>query len=174
MIRYFRESLKPSIRAEIEQHGRELDSFEDKIQKAVNAEAKAALRPRSATCETDQHCLWGTRPANSTATKSQGSPMKDSRVKEPKARTQEATSLYHPKSTKTFKRKSRKEKKKQRHLALERARNNSGSVPITKVYVPNVVSTTRKDLSHITCFNCQQKSYYATKCFKPKKDVSED
>ena len=31
MIRYFREGLKPSIRAEMQQHGRELDSFEDTI-----------------------------------------------------------------------------------------------------------------------------------------------
>ena len=31
MIKYFREGLKPSIRAEMEQYGRELDSFEDTI-----------------------------------------------------------------------------------------------------------------------------------------------
>ena len=110
MINYFREGLKPSIWAKIEQHGRKLDSFEDKIQKAVDAEAKAALRSHSTAYETDQYYPQGTRPANSTAAKSQSSPMKDPRVEESKARTQEATSPYHPKSTKTPKRKSRKEK----------------------------------------------------------------
>ena len=70
MIRYFREGLKPSIRAKMEQCGRELDSFEDTIQKTVNVEAKAAFGPRSAACEIDQHCPRSTQPANSTTTKS--------------------------------------------------------------------------------------------------------
>ena len=174
MIRYFREGLKPSIRAEMQQHGRELDSFEDTIQKAVDAEAKAALRPRSAARETDQHCPQGTRPAYSTAAKSQDSPMKDPRVEEPTSRTQEATSSYRPESTETSNRKTRKERKKQRRLEHERAQNNSGSVPTTKVNVLNVSSTTRKDLSHITCFNCDQKGHYATQCPEPKRDASED
>ena len=96
MIRYFREGLKPSIQAEMEQRGRELDNFKDTIQKTVDAETKAALRPRSAARETDQHCPRGTRPA-----KSQGSPMKDPRIEEPKARTQETTFPYHHESSET-------------------------------------------------------------------------
>ena len=59
MIRYFREGLRPSVRVEMEQRGRELDSFEELVEKAVDAEAKAALRPRSYARETDQHCLQG-------------------------------------------------------------------------------------------------------------------
>ena len=53
MIRYFREGLKPSIWAEIEQRSRELDSFKELVEKAVDAKAKAALRPRSYIRETD-------------------------------------------------------------------------------------------------------------------------
>ena len=59
MIRYFREGLRPSVRVEMEQRGRELDSFEELVEKAVDAEAKAALRPRSYARKTDQHCLRG-------------------------------------------------------------------------------------------------------------------
>ena len=29
---------------------------------------------------------------------------------------------------------------------------------------PNIVSTARKDLSHLTCFNSDKKGHYATKC----------
>ena len=108
MIKYFQEGLKPSIRAEMEQHGRKLDSFEDTIQKAVDAEAKTALRPCSTTRETDQYCFQGTRPANLTAAKSQGSLMKDPRVEEPKARTKKTTSSYHPESTEFSDRKTRR------------------------------------------------------------------
>ena len=67
MIRYFQEGLKPSIRIEMQQHDRELDSFKDTIQKAVDVKAKAAFCPRFAACETDQHCPQDSRPANSTA-----------------------------------------------------------------------------------------------------------
>ena len=63
MIRYFREGLCPSVRVEIEQRGRELDSFEEIVEKTVDAKAKAALRPRFYACKTDQHCLRGSRPA---------------------------------------------------------------------------------------------------------------
>ena len=174
MIRYFREGLKPSIQAEMQQHGRELDSFEDTIQKTVNVKAKAALRPCSTARETDQHCPQSTRPAYSTAAKSQNSPMKKPRVEEPKSRTQEATSLYRLESTEISDRKTRKERKKQCCLEHKRARNNSGSTPITKVNVPNVSNTTRKDLSHITCFNCNQKGHYTTQGLEPKRDASED
>lgn len=43
IIKYFRESLKPSIWAKIEQRSCKLDSFKDTLQKAVNVEVKAAL-----------------------------------------------------------------------------------------------------------------------------------
>ena len=121
IIKYFQEGLRPSILAEMQQHNRELDSFEDTIQKAVDTKAKAAFRLCSTTRETDKHCPQGTRLANSTAAKSQGSPMKDPRVEKPKSRTQEATFSYHPESTKTFDRKTQKERKKQHHLKHERA-----------------------------------------------------
>ena len=171
VIMYFQEGLRPSIQAEMEQYGRELDSFKDTIQKAVDAEAKATFRPRSATRETNQHCPQGIRPANSTAAKSQGSLIKDPRVEEPKSWTQKATFLYRLKSTETSDRKTWKERKKQHCLEYERAWNSSGFIPTIKVNVSNISSTTYKDLSYIICFNCDQKGYYATQCPEPKKDT---
>ena len=53
MIRYFWEGLRPLVRVEMEQRGRELDSFEELVEKAVDAEAKAALRTRFYACKTD-------------------------------------------------------------------------------------------------------------------------
>ena len=89
MIRYFREGLRPSVRVEMEQRGRELDSFEELVEKTVDAKAKAALRPRSYVRKTDQHCLWGSRPSAAKAN-TQGQPMKDPRVEEPKSKPQES------------------------------------------------------------------------------------
>ena len=99
--------------------------------------------------------------------------MKDLRVEELKVRTQEITFSYHPKSTEISDRKTQKERKKQRHLEHERAQNDFGSASTTKVNAPNVFSTTRKDLSHITYFNYDQKCHYATKCPEPKRNISE-
>lgn len=43
LIRFFREGLKPLVKAQMEQRGRELDSWEEIVEKAIDAEAKASL-----------------------------------------------------------------------------------------------------------------------------------
>ena len=63
LIRFFREELKPSVKAQMEQRGRELDSWEELVEKAINAEAKASLQPPSILREMDQRCQRGNRPA---------------------------------------------------------------------------------------------------------------
>ena len=68
-ICYFREALKPSVQAEIEQCGRELKSFKKLIQKAIEGKAKADLWLCSYICNTDQYCLRGSRSAHSTIAK---------------------------------------------------------------------------------------------------------
>lgn len=62
MIWYFRKSFRPSIRAEIEQRGQELNSFKELSEKIKDTEAKAALWPYSGICERNQDCLWGNQP----------------------------------------------------------------------------------------------------------------
>ena len=63
MIRYFREGLRPSVRAQLDARGRDLDSWEEAVEKAVNAEAKAMLQSSSSTREMDSRCPQGNRPA---------------------------------------------------------------------------------------------------------------
>ena len=172
MIRYFRESLKPSIWAKMEQHGRELDSFKDTIQKIVDAKTKMAFCPRFATRETDQNHPQGTRPANSTAAKSQGSPMKDPKVEKPKSRTQEATFSYRPKSTETSDKKTQKEKKKRHHR--NQARRGSVSTSVTGVNASSPSDGVRRELSQVTCYNCCEKGYYTRNYSESQRDISEN
>ena len=61
------------------------------VKKAVDAEAKSALRPRSSTKEMDQNCPRGNQPANSTVAKSQSSAMKNLRSEEPKVQRTESS-----------------------------------------------------------------------------------
>ena len=125
MIRYFREGLRPSVRVEMEQRGRELDSFEELVKKAVDAKAKAALRPRSYARETDQHCLQSSRPF-AAKTNTQCQPMKDPRVEKPKSRPQELKAPAPQRSTdnaeiseQARKEKNKKEKRKRRNQERE-------------------------------------------------------
>ena len=62
MIRYFREGLKPSIKAQLDIQGRELDSWEETIEKAVNIEAKGLLQTITRTQEINSRYFQGNRP----------------------------------------------------------------------------------------------------------------
>ena len=114
MLRYFQESLKPSILAELEHRDLELESFDQMVKKTVDVEAKSTLRPRFSTKEMDQNCPRGSQTANSTVAKSQGSVMKDPRTEEPKGRGMESVSGPSQRSNnnelfdKTWKKKKKK------------------------------------------------------------------
>ena len=56
------------------------------VKKAIDAEAKSALRPRSSIKKIDQNYPQGNKPANSTVAKSQSSVMKDLWTEKPKTR----------------------------------------------------------------------------------------
>ena len=47
IIWFFREDLRPSIKAQIEQQGQEHNSWEKYVKKAIDTEAKTSLQPPS-------------------------------------------------------------------------------------------------------------------------------
>ena len=104
MIQYFREGLRPSMQVKMEQRGQKLNSFEEIVKKAIDAKAKAALRPCSYAHNTNQHCLWGSPPSGAK-TSAQGQLMKDPRVEEPKPKSQKqkASAPQRSNSTETSK-----------------------------------------------------------------------
>ena len=124
LIRFFCKGLRPSIKAQIEQRGREHDSWEELVEKAIDAEAKASLQPPSILCEMDQRCPRGNRPTHSTLAKSQASSTRDSRddpVKKPPPSSAPKPSNSLPAgSNETSDKKARREKKKYRCLDQQR------------------------------------------------------
>ncbi len=88
LIRFFWEELKSCIKAEMEQRGRELDNWEEIVEKAIGAKAKADLWPVSYVKDTDHRCLYGNRPAYTTAARvqTQVSSMRDPRTEDHKSR----------------------------------------------------------------------------------------
>ena len=69
MVRYFKEGLKLSIKAKMDQDNFQLVDYEELVVKAVKAEAKAGLRPSSYIQETDLSCLQENKPTHTTAHK---------------------------------------------------------------------------------------------------------
>ena len=139
MLRYFQEGLRPFILAELQNEDLKLENFVQIVKKAVVAEAKANLQPRSTTCNMDQHCLQGSRSANTTAAKasnqgnSQGQLIKDPRVEEAQARSPESLTASHRSNNSESSARARRDKKKDRRRYNQRQRQQKGSTPATGV-----------------------------------------
>ena len=72
--------------AELEYQDLELESFDQMVKKAVNAEAKSALRLCFSTKKIDQNCPQGNQLANSNVAKSKSCAIKDPRTENSKVR----------------------------------------------------------------------------------------
>ena len=103
IIWYFQEVLRSSEQIEMKQRGRELNSFEEIVEKAVDAKIKAAFKPRSYAYNTDQHCFRDSWPS-AAKTSTQNQPIKDQRVEKPKPKFQEqkTSALQHSDNAETF------------------------------------------------------------------------
>ena len=76
LICLFRDGLKPSIGAQTKQKGRQKDTWDQAIKKAITIEAKAALNLPLWVREMDACCPWGHRSTSKPTkdhTRDQGS-----------------------------------------------------------------------------------------------------
>ena len=170
LICLFREELKPSIQAQMEQRGRENDNWEELIEKAIDAKAKVGLQPSSYVRDMDQRCPRGNRPSHTTTAKSQASATKDHRDKpsdKHKASDKPSRSLRSEIGEVSNKKDWKEKKKKYRR---DQARKSSGSNSATGVNTTNVNhGWGSQDLSQITYYNCNKRGHYANKCKEPWK-----
>ena len=56
LICYFCDGLRPSIQAQTNEQGQDLDTWKEAIKKSMNAETKAACQPQSLMREIDNQC----------------------------------------------------------------------------------------------------------------------
>ncbi len=160
LIHYFRERLRPSIRAQFDYRGRDLDGWEEVVEKAGDVEAKANLQPPFYIRDIDARCPKGHRPSakkdkEDTYREPQNEASKDKNKVESHS---SSTSANQPQTQAS---------KKDKHGC----RGGHGGHPATRVNATKIANKGKpsKDLSHIKCYTCHQKSHYATKCpDKPK------
>ena len=175
LIRIFRDSLKPSIAAQMEQRGRENDSWEELVEKAIEVQVKVNFLPSSFVRDMDQRCPQGNRPT--TMSKSQASSTRDPRDEPSLDKVLASNKPPHfsrSENGDTSDKKARKEKKKKQ---CRRDVEQAGKDPTPATGV-NASSTKthpwRKDPSLITCYNCNKKGHYADHCSEPRKNASKN
>lgn len=171
IVCYFEEGLKLSIKAKIDQDADQLDSIEDLVTKTVKADAKAGLQPSSYVRKTDHHCFRRNWPAYTTAYKVQiqGSSMKESRAEKLK----EKASAPRSKQPETSE-KARKEKKKKAQKDKQDRKNFTPASGVNATDTSGGKTQKQKDISQITCYKCDKKGNFTTKCPKPGKDSSKN
>ena len=157
MIRCFVEGLRSSVRAQMNTRSRDLDSWEETVKKAVNAEAKAMLQSFSITRNMDSRCPKENNPARKEEKDSGGknkctdfAPADTSCGKQTSS-TQQASSAYLKKD----------------HCGGPRRRRGRGQdSPATSV---NTIPKKEEDISQVEYFHCRKKGHFANRCPQKKK-----
>ncbi len=155
LIRYFREGLHLSIRAKLDYRGRDLDAWEEVVEKAGNTEVKVNLQPPFYIRDIDVSCPKNHHPSTKKDKENTYQEPQNKASNKDKAKSNSSTSVNQP----------------QTQAPKKGKRGCQGGHPATSVNVTKVAKKDKvlKDLSHIKCYTCHQKGHYATKCpDKPK------
>ena len=172
MVRYFEESLKPSIKAEMDQDATHLNDYEELVAKAIRAKAKDSLRLGSYIREADLQVLRGSWPTHTTAYKVQ---TQGAVTHGDKSKTKAPTSTPAQDSEPSDK--SRKDKKKKHYKEKKdfREPREDSTIPASGVNAAEVggggkySKRNKKDPSGVTCYNCNKKRHFADKCQESQK-----
>ena len=148
----------------MEQQDRALTSFEEMVQRAVNAEAKAGLKSSIMIWNTDSRYLKGHYSSQNTSIKvqTQGSTAKKSKPKEFRPKDLKSTNGKTPAPPRIDKlgKTSRQDKKKE---YLKKKRDQKNSTPATG---DNAIEGEKKlnNWSDRKCYNYQKKGHFARNC----------
>ncbi len=149
LIRYFRKGLRPSIRAQLDHRGRDLDVWEEVVGKASDVEAKANLQPPFYVRNIDTRCPKGHRLSVRKDKKDTYWGSHDGVSNKDKAKSNSSASANQS----------------QTQAPKKNKRGCRGGHLATGVNATEVAKKDKapKDLSHIECYTCHQKVHDATK-----------
>ena len=171
MIRCFLEGLKPSVQAQIDTRGRELNSWEEAVEKVVNAEAKAMLQSSASTRDMDSRCPRGNRPARKEEKDSSG---KNKSTDSPSADTSSRKQSSSTQQTSSYPKKDQDHQRSPRHPEGRGRQGCNTNSPATGVNIVPTKEEKDRDMSKVECFNCHRKGHYSKKCPHNPKEGSKN
>ena len=144
--------------------------FKERVQRAVNAEAKAGLKSSTMIRKSDARCPRGYRLSHNTSSKvqTQETTAKDPHTKESRLKEGKSTNGKAPAPPRSNEpAKLNREKKKQKWL-----KKKKDSIPATgnNAIKAQKKNRTTSNISLLTCYNCQRKGHFANKCPKSPKN----
>ena len=163
MIQYFQEGLRPSVRAQLDTQSRDLDSWEEAIEKAVNAKAKALLQSSTSTRNIDSRCPWENRPAKKLEKNSGGKNKSTNFVPADTSNSKQSSSIQQTSSA---------HPKKDYRGGLWRERRRDQNSPA--MGINDTLQNKKVDLSQIDCFQYRKKGHYANKYPQKRKQESKN
>ena len=153
----------------MEQQDRASTSFEEMVQRAVNAKAKTGLRSSTMVQDLDARYSREYRPSHNTSSKvqSQGSNNKNSsRSEEPKPKDPKPAPPQNNMAAEPDKKENKKDIKKR---FRGQRREHTGERK-EQTLATGINKTAPKKKLKVRCFNCNKKGHYANDCTKPPKN----
>ncbi len=155
LIHYFREELRPSIWAKLDNQRRDLDAWAEVVKKVGDVEAKTNMQPPFYDRDIDARCPKCHRPLAKND--------KEDTYQKPQNRASNKDKIQSNSFAFADQPQTQAPKKDKRG---RRRGDPATGVNATKVAKKDKVP---KELSYIKCYTCHQKGHYATKCpDKPK------
>ena len=141
------------------------------MQRAVNVEAKVGLRSSTMVWDLDVCCSRGHHLSHNTSLKMQTQSFKNSSYsKKPKLKDLKSAPSRDNVAKSPKKDDSKDKKKKFQGQRWKHTGEWKEQTPAINVNTTNISNKKKKrrDISEITCFNCNKKSHFASYCTKPK------
>ena len=155
----------------MEQQDRESMNFEEMVQKAVNAKAKAGLRSSTMVRESDARCPRGHRPSHNTSSKvqTQGTTAKEPRTEESRPKEAKSTDTP-PRSESAEPGKTSRTDKKREYLEKKKKQDQKNNTPAAGDNANAVEVGEKKKRDDNRCYNCQKKGHFSRNCLEPQKN----
>ena len=171
MIQCFLEGLKPSVRAQMDARSRDLNSWEETVEKAINAEAKAMLQSSASTRDMNSRCPRGNRPAKK---EEKDSNRKNKSTDSPSADTSSRKQSFSTQQTSSNPKKDQDHQRGPRHCGRRGEQGRNTDSPATGVNTIPKMERKNRDISKVKCFNCHQKGHYSSKYPQNLKEESKN